>query len=146
MECQYCHAELWYEERVDKSKRGNQVEFSICCGRGKVQLPLLQKPPQLLTNLLSGEDHRSRNFLQNIRSYNSMFAFTSIRGKIDSSMNNGSGPPQFIFNGQNYHRIGSLLPENGSSPKFAQLYIHDTENETTNRIHHFGYIILLFSC
>jgi len=54
----------------DKSKRGNQVEFSICCGKGKVQLSLLQKPPQLLTSLLSGEDHSSRNFLQNIRLFN----------------------------------------------------------------------------
>jgi len=70
-----------------------------------------------------------------------MFAFTSIGGKIDSSMNNGSGPPQFILNRQNYHCIGSLLPENGSSPKFVQLYIYDTENETTNRIQHFGYVV-----
>jgi len=74
-----------------------------------------------------------------------MFAFTSIGGIIDSSMNNGSGPPQFILNGQNYHRIGSLLPENGSSPKFAQLYIYHTKNETTNRIHHFGYVVYFFS-
>jgi len=49
MECQYCEAQLWYEERANKSKRGYQVEFSICCGRGKIQLPLLPKPPQLLT-------------------------------------------------------------------------------------------------
>jgi len=26
------------------------------------------------------------------------------------------------------------LPDKGSSPKFAQLYIYDTENETTNRV------------
>ena len=39
-----------------------------------------------------------------------MFSFTSIGGKIDTSMNNGSTPPQFILNGQNYHRFGSLLP------------------------------------
>jgi len=48
-----------------------------------------------------------------------MFSFTSIGGKIDASMNNGSTPPQFILNGQNYHRLGSLLPEDGSKPKFA---------------------------
>jgi len=66
-----------------------------------------------------------------------MFSFTSIGGKIDSSMNNGSAPPQFILSGQNYHRIGSLLPEAGSNPKFAQLYIYDTKNESTNRMSHF---------
>ncbi|OIT35849.1 putative udp-n-acetylglucosamine--peptide n-acetylglucosaminyltransferase sec [Nicotiana attenuata] len=32
-------------------------------------------------------------------------------------------------------KIGSLLPPEGSSPKFAQLYIYDTENEVKNRIH-----------
>ena len=36
--------------------------------------------------------------------------------------------------GQNYHRIGSLLPEIGKRPQFAQLYICDTENEINNRM------------
>ena len=63
-----------------------------------------------------------------------MFSFTSIGAKIHSSINDGCGPPQFILSGQNYHHIGSLLPDKGSSPKFAQLYIYDTENETTNRV------------
>jgi len=66
-----------------------------------------------------------------------MFSFTSIGGKIHSSINDGSGPPQFILNGQNYHRIGSLLPESGNTPKFAQLYIYDTENEVKNRVSNF---------
>ena len=60
-------------------------------------------------------------------------------GKIQSHINNGSGPPQFILGGQNYHRIGSLLPEPGATPKFAQLYIYDTQNELQNRIGHFRY-------
>ncbi|XP_048574048.1 uncharacterized protein LOC125554572 [Triticum urartu] len=32
------------------------------------------------------------------------------------------------------HRIGSLLPNEGDSPKYAELYIHDRENEVNNRI------------
>ncbi|XP_031091157.1 uncharacterized protein LOC115996159 [Ipomoea triloba] len=55
-------------------------------------------------------------------------------GKIDRSLNNGVAPPIFRINGQNFHRIGSLLPTNGVQPKFAQLYIHDTEHEIENRI------------
>ena len=128
---------MWYEERADKSKRPQEVQFSICCQKGKVQLPFLQRPPKVLHKLLNGEDPRSKHFLDNIRTYNSMFSFTSIGGKIDSSMNNGSAPPQFILSGQNYHCIGSLLPEAGSNPKFAQLYIYDTENELINRMSHF---------
>nr|KAJ0202060.1 hypothetical protein LSAT_V11C600327840 [Lactuca sativa] len=39
---------------------------------------------------------------------------------------------------QNYHSIGSLLPEQGFKPKFSQLYIYDTDNEIANRRTCFG--------
>ncbi|PNX70728.1 ATP-dependent DNA helicase PIF1, partial [Trifolium pratense] len=112
---------------------GPDIGFSICCGKGKVQLPLLKKPPDLLLALINGRDRRSKNFKDNYRAYNSMFAFTSLGGQINQNINNGGGPPQFILSGQNYHRIGSLLPEQGTTPKFAQLYIYDTQNEVMNR-------------
>jgi hypothetical protein len=50
-----------------------------------------------------------------------MFSFTSLGGKIDTGKNNKKGPPHFTIAGQNYHRIGSLIPHNGEPPKFAQL-------------------------
>jgi len=53
---------------------------------------------------------------------------------IDRSMNDGRGPPVFKINGQVHHRIGTLLPPDGSPPKFIQLYIYDTTNETRNRL------------
>ena len=40
----------------------------------------------------------------------------------------------FHLNGQNYHRIGSLLPIEGEKPTFTQLYNHDTDNEIGHRI------------
>jgi len=49
----------------------------------------------------------------------------------------GFALPQFILNGQNYHLIANLLPQDGSKPKFAQLYIYDTENEMSNKMKHF---------
>ena len=58
-----------------------------------------------------------------------MFQFSSIGGKIDNIVNNMRGPYVFKINGQNHYRIGSLFPARGESPKFAQLYIYDTENE-----------------
>ncbi|KAM0064708.1 hypothetical protein Hdeb2414_s0003g00106251 [Helianthus debilis subsp. tardiflorus] len=41
----------------------------------------------------------------------------------------------FIYriSGQNYHCMGSLKPPDGNEAKFCQLYIHDTENEITNK-------------
>src|ERR1044072_3218901 len=130
--CQYCDAMVWYEERAEKSKHCSDPEFSICCMKGAVDLPLLEKPPTLLHNLINGKDPRCKSFRENIRAYNSLFSFTSIGGKVESSINDGNGPPQFILSGQNFHRIGSLLPSDGAHPKFAQLYIYDTHNETSS--------------
>ncbi|XP_057416850.1 uncharacterized protein LOC130711305 [Lotus japonicus] len=137
VEIQHCGATVWLLERAEKSKSRVDPYFSICCARGKISVPYLKDAPELLLNLLTNNDPRSRNFLDNIRAYNSMFAFTSIGGKVVSNINDGHGPPQFIISGQNYHRIGSLLPKEGDAPKFAQLYIYDTKNEVENRLKHF---------
>lgn len=131
---------FWFQERAVKSDRSNTPDISMCCMKGQVDIPLLQQPPPLLLNLIRGRDHRSSHFRENIRAYNSMFAFTSMGGKVDTSRNDGGGPPQFILSGQNYHRIGSLLPTEGHTPKYAQLYIYDTQNEISNRLSHFRYI------
>ncbi|XP_012833651.1 PREDICTED: uncharacterized protein LOC105954527 [Erythranthe guttata] len=90
--------------------------------------------PDPLKILLFGTDGRSKHFQEHIPSYNMMFSFTSIGGKIQTTINRGSGPYTFLLHGQNYHLMGSLLPDEGSRPKFAQLYIFDTENEVNNRM------------
>ncbi|CAN1819973.1 ATP-dependent DNA helicase PIF1 [Linum perenne] len=56
-------------------------------------------------------------------------------GKVNHSLNEGRGVYVFSIAGQIYHHIGSLIPPAGSSPKFAQLYIHETEKEVDNRMH-----------
>ncbi|KAL6572226.1 hypothetical protein OROMI_013184 [Orobanche minor] len=132
--CEYCGAYMWYEERSEKSKNPLYPKFSHCCFKGKIQLPLLKEPPLLLRNLLNGVDPRSTNYINNIRAYNMMFSFTLMGGKVDTSVNKGRGPYVLKIQGANYHRIGSLLPQSGSYPKFSQLYIYDTDNEVTNRI------------
>ncbi|GKF16199.1 hypothetical protein Tco_0061117 [Tanacetum coccineum] len=63
-----------------------------------------------------------------------MFSFTYFGARIDHSINTGRGLYTFRINGQNYHRIGSLLPKNSVQPRFAQLWLFDTENEVTNRM------------
>jgi hypothetical protein len=55
-------------------------------------------------------------------------------GNIDYKINQGDGPYVFRVNGQIHHRIGSLLPSPGTTPKFAELYIFDTKIEIENRI------------
>lgn len=134
--CGSCGALMWYEERAIKSRKHAVPTFSLCCMKGKVELPMLQPPPELLQNLLTNRDPRSKHFWQHIRTYNMMFSFTSLGGHTDT-LTDGQGPPVFRIFGQNYHRIGSLLPPLGSSPKFSQLYIYDTENEESNRLNVF---------
>nr|CAD1844329.1 unnamed protein product [Ananas comosus var. bracteatus] len=138
-ECQSCGAQLWYAERIRKSRNEQTPRFSICCQEGKVTLPLLQSTPELLDTLLDyGVSGKAKHFRQNIRTYNSMFAFTSFGAKVDNDINRKPGPYVFKISGQNYHRMGSLLPMDGHRPKFAQLYIYDTENEIDNRMRAFN--------
>nr|GEX45435.1 DNA helicase [Tanacetum cinerariifolium] len=63
---------------------------------------------------------------------------TSLGVNVDNSINNGKGPYIFRVSGQIYHWIGSMCPEEGSDPRFLQLYIYDTTNEVKNRMAHFG--------
>ncbi|KAH9703741.1 helitron like n domain-containing protein [Citrus sinensis] len=133
--CQYCGAILWYEERNKKTKKVSYPKFTFCCMEGRVQIPFMKETPPLLKYLLGADSgQKGSKFRKNIRAYNSMFAFTSMGGRVDASINQSKGPFVFRMSGQNYHHIGSLLPEVGKKPQFAQLYIYDTENETDNRI------------
>ncbi|EOX99032.1 Uncharacterized protein TCM_007660 [Theobroma cacao] len=138
--CCFCGAQMWYEERKNKSRNERNPRFTMCCMEGKVSLPPFKQTPSLLATLLNYKGGRTAyKFRHNKRVYNSMFQFTSIGGKIDSEINRRPGPYVFKINGQNHHKIGSLLPVDGERPKFAQLYIYDTENEVSNRINALGY-------
>ena len=132
-----CQAKLWKAESV-RSQKAPNICYSLCCGYGKVELPKFKEAPHTYKNLFHSQDSKSRYFMENIRRYNSMFSFTSMGGKVDKSINNGRGPYVFRLSGENYHRLGSLLPSNGAKPKFSQLYIYDTDNEISNRQHIFG--------
>ncbi|KAI3737814.1 hypothetical protein L2E82_27827 [Cichorium intybus] len=135
--CEMCNAKLWRDECV-RSKKITPQSYSLCCGYGKVELPNLKEPPSNYKKLYRSLDCKGKYFMKNIRRYNSMFSFTSMGGKVDSSINKGKAPYIFRLSGQNFHRLGSLLPQNGSKPKFSQLYIYDTENENSNRQTTFG--------
>lgn len=135
--CDKCKAYMWFGERLGKPSARKAV-FSVCCGQGKVVLPLLKSPPKTLLALLYNDDDRRANFRDHIRSYNMMFSFTSLGGNINYSINNGGGPYLFQLCGENFHNIGSILPCPGERPAFLQLYIHDTTHETMNKIAAFG--------
>lgn len=55
--------------------------------------------------------------------------------KVDFSINQGGDTSIFKLYGQKYYKIGSLYPRSGSPQNFLQFYIHDTDNEVSNRLY-----------
>ena len=80
----------------------------------------------------------SNRFMRLIRQYNSMFCYTSLGAHIDNSINVGGAPFAFKMNGVVYHRIGPLVPPDGLSPKFAQLYMIDSGDKVDSRLNVFA--------
>ncbi|KAF8109176.1 hypothetical protein N665_0101s0007 [Sinapis alba] len=114
---------MWYRERLNKRRNAKNPTFSLCCMQGQVQLPLLKEPPTVLKRLMEGDDSESKHFQKNMRAYNMIFHLLHL----------GKGPQMLVLQGENYHLMGSLCPNNYSQAKFGQLYIADTENENDNR-------------
>ena len=125
--CTHCKATMWLGEKI-RSSSISQPRFTLCCQNGQVILSSLPPAPPPLDTLLNDP-----NFSRHIRAYNSMLSFTSMGGTIDYAVMDGHGPYSFRISGQNYHHIGSLLPTQGRKPRFAQLYIYDTDDEVRNR-------------
>ena len=113
--CQHCKAFTWAKERS-----------SLCCKEGSVVLPPIPPLPQKLAELYNV----NQTFLQRIRDFNNAFALASLGC---NQVRFPSGVSYFKVQGKIHHFIGSLLPTENETPKFAQLYFHDSEHELTNR-------------
>ncbi|KAH7665744.1 DNA helicase protein [Dioscorea alata] len=123
---------MWYDERIDISKSTSNPKFNMCCKQGIISLPPPKPTPPFLCRL----------FDEQIRIYNSLFQFTSLGGIVDNSINQRPGPYVFKLSGQNYHRMGSLLPFAGQTSKFAQLYM--IESDAENILDEYNEIVKVF--
>ncbi|KAF8346633.1 hypothetical protein F5887DRAFT_883137, partial [Amanita rubescens] len=132
-ECSHCKGLHWIDEKIVKSSVINP-SFGTCCNHGKIALPLLALPPPALAPLYINGDARSKNFKEHIWAYNRAFAFTSLGVKEDHRVNRGNGPPVFRIQGELAHWSGSLLPEPGRPPVYAQLYIYEPHIAVTQRM------------
>src|SRR5437016_7311240 len=133
IECPFCRALHWMDERVSHTSAPNHIEFGMCCEHGKLKLPALQVPPSPLLRLFVENSPSGKEFRQNIVQYNAALAFTSMGVDIDRSILSG-GPPVFRIHGELTHLSGSLLPEDGAQPSYAQLYIYDPKEAYQCRI------------
>ncbi|KAM0826906.1 hypothetical protein ACQ4PT_068551 [Festuca glaucescens] len=137
--CIHCGASFWYQERCKHDSTEKSVVYKGCCRGGKISLPVYPDWPHPLKELIRFDgDAVSDHFMRLIREYNAMFAFTSIGVHVDDTVNVGNGPYVFKICGVVAHKIGSLLPSaDRPTPKFAQMYIYDTENELDHRMNIF---------
>jgi len=104
---------MWYEE-MPKNRRSDPPRFNIYCRHGQVILTPSPTPSPLLDSLFN-----DRNFMEDIRTYNSIMSFTSMGASIDNSIMDGCGPYTFRISGENYHQIGSLRPLEGQPLRFV---------------------------
>jgi len=104
-----------------------------------MHLPTFPEPPPLLRELLVSSSSDAKHFRKHIRSYNSALAMASVRADFVSR---GAGEsaynPTITVHGRMYHEMGTLSPPSGLKPRFASVYIHDTEHATRNRKHFYG--------
>jgi len=88
------------------------------CSNEKIKLLVLRSPDESLVSYLIGNTYDSKEFMNNIRNYNSCFQMTSFGSNRKKTGYNTT----FRIQGQIYHRIGSLLPVD-KNPSFLQIYI-----------------------
>ena len=125
--CIHCNAKLLPSEVPECRK--NKPTSQMCCMLGQIvcegqpwQPKKLNDPPELIKQLFSGES--DPNFKQNARKYNNALACASI-GIDDEIVQKYGWSPNVKIHGKIYHRQGSLVPEKGQKPKFAQIIVYD---------------------
>nr|XP_016476505.1 PREDICTED: uncharacterized protein LOC107798065 isoform X4 [Nicotiana tabacum]XP_016476506.1 PREDICTED: uncharacterized protein LOC107798065 isoform X4 [Nicotiana tabacum] len=120
--CKFCAA-----------KRFQYEHLGFCCNKGSIKLTS-HKMPTELRNLFLGTSEESDHFRTYVRTYNNMFAFTSLGVKYDRDLaKRNHGIYTFRVQGKMYHFIDDLYPANEKG-RNLQLYFYDNENEVANRI------------
>ena len=120
--CRFCNAIKFYSETSN-----------FCCLDGHIVLSC-NELSLVMQNLLTSMSEEAKTFRTYIRTYNNLFAFTSLGVRADSKYSKRNrGVYTFRMQGQVYHFINDFLPQN-DSPKNLQLYFHDTDNEIQNRL------------
>ncbi|PAV56584.1 hypothetical protein WR25_23385 [Diploscapter pachys] len=119
LECRHCKALFFEGEKVSNTARG---VFTKCCRKGELTLEnAFEGYPVDLYKLLTRNNAQfSKNFKENIRNYNSSFAFASMKAQsqVQSVM-----PFCYKIQGQIYHTINlAMHPDPNEKPEYAQLF------------------------
>ena len=99
--CKYCQS-------INFATESTNNEFTSCCNKGAIFIPNLVNIPEYVKNYFTKVSKDSKNFLENIRNYNSALAFASMAANFDSKMHQ-KGPYFFKISGQVYHYTSNTL-------------------------------------
>lgn len=80
---------VWSAEFTGRHVESGPQGYSICCSKGKVNLPLLRKTPSELLQLLTCGGREGESFRREIQTYNNIFVFVSFGRDVDNSVNAG---------------------------------------------------------
>lgn len=78
-----------------------------------------------------------KHFTVEVRRYNTALGFASYCDQIEKSsplLTGSRGPPVYILKGRAYHMVGTLYPNHGERPRYAQLYILDPAEARDHRL------------
>jgi hypothetical protein len=137
--CPNCRAMHWMAERLSASSNTNP-KFGLCCLSGKIKLPLLDQLPDGIRQLYVNNDELGKKFRKDVRQYNNALAMTSVgedagkRLRVMNNINTGHGPWVYKIQGALRHVMGSLLAPEGGVPRFAQLYVYDSQDALNYRV------------
>ncbi|KAG5615518.1 hypothetical protein H5410_015342 [Solanum commersonii] len=106
---------------------------TFCCTGGCINLATNEVANDIY-ELFVADSKNVKLFRKNIRAHNSIFAFTSFRVKLDKALaSSRKGVYNFKAQGQIYHDLPSLIPNN-NRPRYFQQYFYDTDHELANRM------------
>ena len=124
--CNACQALHWQAERLQNAYRARAGTFEVCCKHGDAMVERMRALPEPLNTLMTGQDRQSRLFRRDLRYWNCLFAFTSIRYNADDRTGIiGEGFQVFQIHGAVYHHQGPLVPPGGQDARYSQMYLYD---------------------
>ena len=123
--CRACQALHWQAEKLC-SYHASAGTFEASCKHGDAMVERMRALPEPLNTLITGQDSQSRVFRQELRYWNFLFAFTSIRYNADDRTGViGKGFQLFQIHGAVYHHQGPLVPPGGQDALYSQIYLYD---------------------
>nr|GEY82715.1 helitron helicase-like domain-containing protein [Tanacetum cinerariifolium] len=126
-ECRHCGCLFWYNERLKGNDYGGRAEYHLCCGGGKIYMPLTPDPPVFIQQLL-----RNSHFIEHVRAYNQMFSMTSFEAKIDDSINRRRAGEITSFKIRLYNKGGVRGYELPTSNILGGIVFEDGSNSRTD--------------